>query len=82
MIINTRQLLTTVFLVKQNTGFLPINVIRFLLPQAWFLYILISYQLLNKPLRFAQAFVFKTFHIVSPVLTSLSHENVIETSMT
>ena len=42
---------------------------------------LISYQLLNKPLRYAQTFVFKTFQIKSPVLTSLSHENAIESSL-
>ena len=33
-------------------------------------------------LLYAQAFVFKTFHIVSPVLTSLSHENTIDSPLT
>ena len=42
----------------------------------------ISYQLLIKPLLYAQAFVFKTFHIFSPVSTSLSHEITIETPLT
>ena len=32
-------------------------------------------QLLNRQLHSAQAFVFKPFQIVSPILTSISHEN-------
>ena len=32
-------------------------------------------------LSYAQAYVFKTFHIVFSILTSLSHENTIETSL-
>ena len=59
-----------------------ISLICFLWPQTWFLYFLISYQLLIKPLLYAQAFVFKTFHIFSPVSTSLSHEIIIETPLT
>ena len=35
----------------------------------------VSYQKLNKALNYLQTFVFKTFHINSPVLTSLFHEN-------
>ena len=35
-----------------------------------------------KSLLYAQALGFKTFHIFCPVLTSLSHENTIETSLT
>ena len=48
-----------------------------------FIFVLLNilYRLLIKPLRYAQAFVFKTFRLVSPVLTSLSHENTIETSL-
>ena len=42
---------------------------------------LISYQLLNKPLLYVQVFIFNTFHIVSPILKSLSHENAIENSL-
>ena len=45
-------------------------------------YFSISYQLLIKPLLYAQAFVFKTFHIFSPVSTSLSHEITIKTPLT
>ena len=41
----------------------------------------ISYIYYN-PLHYTQAFVFKTFHIFSPVLTSLFHKNTIETSLT
>ena len=48
--------------------FLSINLIYFLLPQTWLVYFLISYQQLNKSLHYAQAFVSKTFHIVSLVL--------------
>ena len=59
-----------------------INLICFLWPQTWFLYFLISYKLLIKPLVYAQAFVFKTFHIFSPVSTSLSHEIALETPLT
>ena len=35
----------------------------------------VANQLLNRQLRSAQAFVFKPFQIVSPILTSISHEN-------
>ena len=43
------------------------SLIHFLLTQTWFMYFLISYQLLNGLLCYAQTFVLKTFHIVSPV---------------
>ena len=57
--------------------------INFLLPQTWTLYfpaiiitiLFVSYQQLNRVLNYTQAFVFKTFHIKSHVLTSLFHEN-------
>ena len=79
----TQWLLTAVFLEIHNIYcFSAINLICFLWPQTWFLYFLISYQLLIKPLPYAQAFIFKTFHIFSLVLTSFSHENIIETSLT
>ena len=54
--------------------FSAINLIRFLLSQTSFLYLLIAYQLLIKPLRYAQTFAFNT------VLASLSRKNSIETS--
>ena len=56
------------------------NLICFLWPESWLLYFSISYQLLIKPLIYAQAFVFKTFNIF-PVSTSLSHEITIETPL-
>ena len=54
------------------------KLICFLWPKTWLLYFSISYQLLIKPLIYAQAFVFKTLNIFSPVSTSLSHEITIE----
>ena len=61
--------------------FSAVNLISFVLTQTSFLYFLISHQLLNKPLHYAWGFAFKTFHTVCLVLTSLSHENTIETSL-
>ena len=57
--------------------------INFLLPQTWLLYLsaiitailIVSYQQINKALNYPQAFVFKSFRLNSPVLTSLFHEN-------
>ena len=43
---------------------------------------MISYQLLIKSILYAEAFVFKTFYIFSPVSTSLSLEITIETPLT
>ena len=57
------------------------KLICFLWPKTWLLYFSISYQLLIKPLIYAQAFVFKTFNIFSPVSRSLSHEITIETTL-
>ena len=51
-----------------------INLICFLWSQTWLLHFSIPCQLLVKPLLYAQAFVFKTFHIFSLVSTSLSHQ--------
>ena len=47
-----------------------------------YLFLLLYYQQLIKPLCCAQAFPFKTFYLVSSVLTSLSRENTIEVSVT
>ena len=40
---------------------------------------LISYEQLNMSLPYAQELAFKTFHVISSILTCLSHENTIET---
>ena len=60
--------------------------INFLLPQTWLLYLsaiiitilTVSYQQINKALNYTQAFVFKFLHVNSPALTSLFHENTID----
>ena len=37
---------------------------------------------ISELLNFLPAFVFKTFHLVFPILTPLSRENIIETLLT